>query len=206
MVAFVRHGMPRIKLRQMSTDASPDPVRHLMAQLNELRPAGVPEMEEVGRLLTQLAADEEYFAPLVAQMPAGSPGVHWLARPERGPRLVLVHRPEGVMAYTHSHRCWVAIAPVRGVETHQHWDAVRHAGGRAELSLTGERALRRGDVVTLVPPDDVHNHGHVRGSGPSPYSLILLGDDMLLFEREEYDPDLGTWRGLAPGDPGRSHR
>ena len=63
-----------------------------------------------------------------------------------------------------------------------------------------------GEVATLIPPRDVHNHGHVAGSGPSPYSLILLGDDMLLFEREEYDPDLGTWRGLAPGDPGRSHR
>ena len=190
----------------MSTGAQPNPVRHVMAQLNELRSGGAPDMAEVGRLLTGLAADEEYFAPLIAQMPAGSPGVHWLARPPRGPRLVLVHRPEGVMAYTHSHRCWVAIAPVRGVETHQHWNAVRDAGGRAELSLTGERALRRGDVVTLVSPDDVHNHGHVRGSGPSPYSLILLGDDMLLFEREEYDPDRGTWRRLAPGDPGQSHR
>jgi predicted metal-dependent enzyme (double-stranded beta helix superfamily) len=177
-----------------------------MAQLDELRFGDVPAMDEVGRLLIELAADDEYFAPLIAQMPAELPGVHWLARPERGPRLVLVHRPEGVMAYTHSHRCWVAVAPVRGVETHQHWNAVRHAGGRAELSLTGECALRRGDVVTLVPPDDVHNHGHVRGTGPSPYSLILLGDDMLLFEREEYDPDLGTWRGLTPGDPGRSHR
>jgi len=52
----------------------------------------------------------------------------------------------------------------------------------------------------------VHNHGHVRGTGPSPYSLILLGDDMLLFQREEYDPDLGTWQELAPGDPGRSNR
>ena len=29
------------------------------------------------------------------------------------------------------------------------------------------------------------------GSGPSPYSLILLGDDMLLFNREEYDPGAG---------------
>ena len=85
-------------------------------------------------------------------------------------------------------------------------NAIRHAGGRAELSLTGERALRRGDVATLVPPDDVHNHGHVRGTGPSPYSLILLGDDMLLFERDEYDPDRGTWRRLAPGDTGQSHR
>ena len=190
----------------MSTGALPDPVRRLMAQLDEPRPGDGADMSEVGRLLMELAADEEYFAPLIAHMPARSPGVQWLAKPERGPRLVLVHRPEGVMAYTHSHRCWVAIAPVRGVETHQHWNAVRHADGRAELSLTGERALRRGDVVTLVPPDDVHNHGHVRGTGPSPYSLILLGDDMLLFEREEYDPDRGTWRGLAPGDPGRSHR
>ena len=209
MIAPVRGGSAAgagIRLRRMSTDASPDPVRQLMARLDELRPSGAPGTAEAGRLLMELAADEEYFAPLIAQMPAESPGVHWLAKPERGPRLVLVHRPEGVMAYTHSHRCWVAIAPVRGVETHQRWNAVRYAGGRAELSLADERALRRGDVVTLVPPNDVHNHGHVRGTGPSPYSLILLGDDMLLFEREEYDPDLGTWQGLAPGDPGRSHR
>jgi hypothetical protein len=30
-----------------------------------------------------------------------------------------------LMAYTHSHHCWVGIAPVRGVETHQRWDAAR---------------------------------------------------------------------------------
>jgi hypothetical protein len=81
------------------------------------------------------------------------------------------------------------------VETHQYWHAVRHPGGRAELSLTDERALRRGDVATLVPPDDVHNHGHVAGSGLSLYSLILLGDDMLLFSREEYDPGAGDVAG-----------
>jgi hypothetical protein len=46
----------------------------------------------------------------------------------------------------------------------------------------------------------------VPGTGPSPYSLILLGDDMLLFDREEYDPHRGTWRALPPGDPGRSNR
>src|ERR1700685_2795776 len=55
-------------------------------------------------------------------------------------------------------------------------------------------------------PGDIHNHGHVLGTGPSPYSLILLGDNMYLFERTEYDPDQGTWRTLAPGDPGRPHR
>ncbi len=105
----------------MSTGAWPGPVRHFLAQLDEVRSGGAPELDEAGRLLVELAADEEFFAPLIAQMPPESTDVHWLAQPDRGPRLVLVHRPEGVMACTHSHRCWVGIAPVRGVETHQRW-------------------------------------------------------------------------------------
>ena len=190
----------------MSTGTWPGPVRHFLAEVDELRSGGDLDMDKVGQLLTGLAADEEFFAPLIAQMPSESMGVHWLAQPDRGPRLVLVHRPAGVMAYTHSHRCWVGIAPVRGVETHQRWHAVRHEDGRAELSLADERVMRRGDVATLIPPDDVHNHGHVLGTGPSPYSIILLGDDMLRFEREEYDPERRTWQRLAPGDPGRENR
>jgi predicted metal-dependent enzyme (double-stranded beta helix superfamily) len=184
----------------------PQPLRHFADRLGEVRSAEILDMQQVGRVLVELAADAEFFGPLIAQLPSGSPGSQWLIRPERGPRLVLVHRPDGVMGYTHSHRCWVGIAPVRGVETHQRWDAVRHADGRAELRLADERALAQGDAATLVPPRDVHNHGHVAGSGPSPYSLILLGDDMLLFDREEYDPERGTWRALAPGDPGRDNR
>jgi predicted metal-dependent enzyme (double-stranded beta helix superfamily) len=190
----------------VSTGALPSPLRYFVAELDEQRSGETLDMRQVGRLLVELAADEEFFAPLIDQIPVGSPGVHWLIQPERGPRLVLVHRPEGVMAYTHSHRCWVALAPVRGVETHQRWHAVRHDGGRAELSLADEHALRHGDVATLVPPHDVHNHGHVAGTGRSPYSLILLGDNMLVFEREEYDPERGTWDRLAPGDPRRSNR
>jgi hypothetical protein len=190
----------------VSTGALPSPLGHFVAQLDELRSADIPDMDAVGRLLAGLAADEEFFDPLVAAMPPEAPGAHRLVTPDRGPRLVLVHRPESVMAYTHSHGCWVAIAPVRGAETHQHWNVVRHDQGRAELSLADERVLHRGDMATLVPPRDVHNHGHVVGTGPAPYSLILLGDNMLLFERQEYDPAEGTWQALPPGDPGRSNR
>ena len=39
---------------------------------------------------------------------------------------------------------------------------------------------------------------------PAPVSLILLGDDTLVFERGEYDPELGTWVGLAPVTRGPS--
>ena len=190
----------------MDNSALPSPLRHFLAHLDELRSVGVPDMDKVGRLLVELAADEDYLGPLIAEIPSEEPGGKWLVKPERGPRLILFHRPEGVMAYTHSHHCWVGIAPVRGVETHQRWDAVRHEDGRAELRLEDDHAMTRGDVATLIPPGDIHNHGHVRGTGPSPYSLILLGDNMYLFERNEYDPQQGTWRKLAPGDPGRSHR
>ena len=75
-----------------------------------------------------------------------------------------------------------------------------------DMSLAGERVLHGGDVATLTPPRDVHNHGHVIGTGPAPYTLVLLGDDMYLFERQEYDPAEGTWQALDPGDPGRSNR
>ena len=134
----------------MSTGALASPLRRFLEQLDGLHSAGVPDMAEVGRLLVDLAADEEFFGPLIAEIPAQSPGGKWLIRPERGPRLVLFHRPDGVMACTHSHHCWVAIAPVRGVETHQRWDAVRYKDGRAKLRLADERALVPGDVVTLV--------------------------------------------------------
>ena len=110
----------------MSADDLASPLRPFLAQLEDLRSADVLDMDQVGRLLVELAADEEYLGPLIAEMPAESPGGKWLVKPERGPRLVLFHRPEGMMAYTHSHQCWVAVAPVRGVETHQRWDALRH--------------------------------------------------------------------------------
>ena len=52
-------------------------------------------------------------------MSSNSPGGKWLVKPDRGPRVVLFHRLAGVMAYSHSHHCWVAITPLLVVETHQ---------------------------------------------------------------------------------------
>ena len=84
----------------MTTAPLPRPLRRFLEQLDGLHSAGVPDLTEVGRILAELAADEEFFDPLIAEIPASSPGGKWLIRPERGPRLVLFHRPEGVMAYT----------------------------------------------------------------------------------------------------------
>ena len=90
---------------------SPGPVRHFQTRLDEL-PSGQPsDMDMVGRALVELAADKEFFAPLIAQIPSSDPpGVRWLVRPERGPGSSWSTGLRGV-AYTHSHRCCVRASP-----------------------------------------------------------------------------------------------
>jgi len=114
----------------VSTAALGGPLRRFLEQLDGLRPAGIPDMGEVGRLLAELAAAAEFFGPLIAQIPAAAPGGTWLIRPERGPRLVLFHRPEGVMACTHSHHCSDGDYGRRHRRVRDHRGAVLPVGSR----------------------------------------------------------------------------
>jgi hypothetical protein len=53
----------------VSTGALPGPLRHFLEQLGGLCSAGIPDMDQVGRLLVELAADEAFFGPLVVEIP-----------------------------------------------------------------------------------------------------------------------------------------
>ncbi len=59
---------------QVSTGALPSPLRLFLAQLDELCSGGIPDMGRVGQALVELAADEEYFVPLIGQSPPSRPG------------------------------------------------------------------------------------------------------------------------------------
>ena len=155
-----------------------------------VRRGGEVTSGELGHLREEGPAER---VVLQRAVPAGAPGTRNPAAVEEGNSPGVLDRHDAVMD----------LIPADGRAVGR---SVGPAQLQAELSLADERALRRGDVATLVPPHDVHNHGHVTGTGPSPYSLILLGDNMLVFERKEYDPERGTWRRLAPGDAGRSNR
>jgi hypothetical protein len=181
----------------MSLAELDEPVRHFFEQLEPLA-AGTPDVDAIGRLLVRLAGDEEYGAYLQSHLPLGAAsGLHL---PERGPRLFFARWTEGQVAPIHSHKTWLAITPVAGTETHRHY-AVKGspAKGTARASLAEERHLHRGDVVTLVPPEDVHTHGHVVGEGDPAAVYILTGDDQFLYEREEYDPETGACTILPAG-------
>ena len=68
---------------EVDISALPGPLRHFLAQLDELRSVGVPDMDMVGRLLVDLAADEDYLGPLIAEIPSEEPGGSgWSSRNE----------------------------------------------------------------------------------------------------------------------------
>jgi len=186
------------------TYADDPPVHAFLARVDELASGSAPDVAAIGRAMGELATDEEYFAPLVAQLAPDDLGVIGLHMPERGPRLFLFHRPHGVMSYVHSHGTWAVIAPVRGVETHRRYD-VKETGppDRASIGLAEELRLLPGQAATLVPPDDIHSHGHAGGDDELAYTLIMTGDDQLKFPRREYDVVAGTYRDLPIGEFGQ---
>jgi predicted metal-dependent enzyme (double-stranded beta helix superfamily) len=161
-----------------------------------------PDLTAIGTALAGLARDAGALRPWVDSLGdrSGAVAIH---APSRGPRLMLVHRLEGQMSAIHDHGTWVAISPVHGVETHRRWRRVpgRLPAPRVELAV--DAALGSAEVATLLPPDDVHDHGHLLGRGDPAYVLILLGDDQTRYTRNEWDATTGRHRVLRPGDGGR---
>lgn len=176
------------------------PIRRLFERTAAAVAVDIPDLPGIGAALAELAADTDYLTRWAAQLGDRS-GFLPMHVPPRGPRLILVRRSEDHMSAVHDHGTWVAMSPVSGLETHRHYR--RPAGPDASPEIVEVRSLGPADAATLLPPDDVHDHGHLAGHGAPAHVLILLGDDQTRFERNEWDPVNGRHRILRPGDPGR---
>jgi predicted metal-dependent enzyme (double-stranded beta helix superfamily) len=177
------------------------PVRELLERIAGPAAQPTPDLASIGAALSALASDADYLGRWIDRL-GGRSGAQPIHAPERGPRLTLVHRPEGEMSAVHSHGTWVAISPIVGVETHRRWRIVG-TGANPGIELAEDLALEAAQVATLLPPDDIHDHGHLAGRGSPAYALILLGDDQTKFTRTEWDLATGRSRVLVPGDGGR---
>lgn len=182
-------------------DLSDAPVRSLFQRIAGPAAAAQPNLAAIGAALADLAVDVDYLASWVARL-GGRSGAVPIHVPVRGPRLLLVHRGEGEMGAIHDHATWVAISTITGLETHRRYRLVGE-GSAARPEVIEARALQAADVATLLPPDDIHDHGHLAGHGNPAFVLILTGDDQRLFTRTEWDAETGRRRILAPGDGGR---
>jgi predicted metal-dependent enzyme (double-stranded beta helix superfamily) len=180
------------------------PVRTLFERIAGPAALERPDLEAIGAALVELAADTDYMARWTEWIAGptgrgnGSLPIH---APERGPRLMIVHRPETEMSAPHDHGTWVALAPIVGIETHRRYRPA--VEDHARLELLEERALAAADVVTLLPPDDIHDHGHLAGRGKPAHVLIMTGDDQTRYTRTEWDLATGRRRVLGPGETGR---
>jgi predicted metal-dependent enzyme (double-stranded beta helix superfamily) len=115
---------------------------------------------------------------------------------------MIVHRREAEMGAVHDHATWVAISPVVGLETHRRYRVVGE-GSAARPEVAETLALEPAQVTTMLPPDDLHDHGHLAGHGRPAHVLIMTGDDQTRFLRNEWDLATGRHRILRPGDAGR---
>jgi predicted metal-dependent enzyme (double-stranded beta helix superfamily) len=173
------------------------PLRELLERIAAPAAPASPDLPTIGRALADLAADADYLAPWIERLGDRS-GALPMHAPERGPRLTLVHRLEGQMSAVHDHGTWIVVGAVSGLETHRRY---RVAGGR--LDVADARCLAPTEVATLLPPDDLHDHGHLAGAGDPAYVLILAGDDQRRYRRHEWDLASGRQRILGPGVEGR---
>ena len=178
-----------------------EPVRRLLERIAGPAARATPDLEAIGAELLEFAGDLDYLEPRVREL-GDTSGSLPLAAPARGPRIALVHRRYGQMGAIHDHGTWIAITPVLGLETHRHWRVNAHRP-TAMPDLVEVRGVATGELVTLLPPDDVHDHGHVAGLGEPAYVLILAGDDQTQFARNEWDLATGRHRRLKPGNSGR---
>jgi hypothetical protein len=105
------------------------------------------------------------------------------------------------MSPVHDHGVWVALAPVVGIETHRRFRPM--PGAREHVTVTEELALGPTTCVTLMPPDDIHDHGHLAGNGAAAHVVFLLGGDPFARRRTEWDLASGRSRSLEAGDRGR---
>ena len=177
------------------------PVRTLFEQIAGPAAVGTPDLAAIGAGLIALATDLDYLARWVERLgdQSGALGIH---APTRGPRLMIVHRREGQMGAVHDHATWVAIATIVGLETHRRY-RVMGEGSAAHPELAETLSLGPSQGATLLPPDDLHDHGHLAGHGAPAYVLIMTGDDQTRFTRNEWDLATGRHRILRPGDAGR---
>lgn len=182
-------------------DLTDGPVRSLFERIAGPAAAALPDLAAIGDALVDLARDVDYLALWVDRLGDTSGGLR-IHAPERGPRLTLVHRGEGQMSAIHDHATWVAITSIRGLETHRRY-RLGADGPAARPEVVEALALEPSAFATLLPPDDIHDHGHLAGHGRPAYVLIMTGDNQNRFRRSEWDLATGLQRILEPGDGGR---
>lgn len=108
--------------------------------------------------------------------------------------------PPGAATPVHDHLAWGLVGVYRGAQhetVYRRLDDGRESD-RAQLEISKEQPLTRGDCYPLIPPtDDIH---YVRTtSDTASVSVHLLANDTACVWRHKFDPDAGTVTAFRSG-------
>lgn len=157
LAAFVR-DVERLCARQLALPALLAELTRLFRELLavpallpsalESPPSGEAPQSERGSCVVPLAPPLSY--------PAGYTQ-HLLHATDRGPfsLVAFVWRP-GARTPVHDHRAWGLAGVYRGVEQETRYRWVDLPGGRSGLQPVATREVGQGEVVPILPPEDIH--------------------------------------------------
>jgi 3-mercaptopropionate dioxygenase len=135
---------------------------------------------------------EEYAAPDEGSGMGGGIGQYALYRAEDGSLcLFSLVVPAGSTTPVHDHLAWGLIGLYRGQQAETVYRRVDDGRfeGHAELEITSEHTVERGELYALLPPDgDIHKVTTI--SDDASVSIHLLANDTACVWRHRYDPEL----------------
>lgn len=170
----------------------------------EVAPA--ERIEGLKSVFAELLASEGWLPDALAQPDATSKmgdgiGQYALYRAEDGSLcLFSLVIPAGAATPVHDHLAWGLIGVYRGIQEETVYRRLDdgHEADRAELEISKEHRLARGDFYALIPPtDDIH---YVRTVSDTPsVSIHLLANDTACVWRHKFNPEAGTVAAFRSG-------
>lgn len=169
-----------------------DAIRDLVAALNvitadETDPAEI--IEHLKPIAVKLAENTSWVRPEFCHVDElQGIGIHVINQEENDSNLVeAISWLPGLGVAPHDHQTWGVVVGIDGTEINTEWRRLDDGSepGFAELEITRETRVCRGDMVAFLP-NDIHS---VRNDSDRPsLSLHIYGRVLANLERSEFDP------------------
>ena len=178
------------------------PLRALFEVVAVADRPGAPDLAAIGRAMVTLARDHDHLLP--RDRGAGRHERHAPA-PRPGARPAADAGPPHARARSARSTTTAAGSPWRPSWAWRRTACIASSAAASRRGWSGSPSRRSttATAATIVPPNDLHDHGHLVGQGDAAYVLIMTGDDQNRFVRQEWDLATGRHKVLPVGERGR---
>ena len=187
--------VPEVRALIDATERQTADIADLSARVEALKPAFAKLLAADGWL------PDRYTQPDATSRMGDGIGQYALYRAEDGSLcLFALVVPPNAATPVHDHLAWGLVGLYKGEQQETVYRRLDDASDEqhADLEISKEQLLRRGEFYPLVPPvDDIH---HVKTTSPdASISIHLLANDTACVWRHKFDPDSGAVTAFRSG-------